>query len=247
MRFRTASVIVVVCALWTFNLSAQDAKSTNAPSVSPILSAHGTNTVNASDGASSLAELPVVTVTARKGAEPAQSTPVSVTAVNADTIEAEGVHTVKDAAIYAPNVNISEFTVRRLSSPFFRGIGASVNNPGITTFYDGVPQFNANSSSIELVDVNQVEFVRGPQSALFGRNTVGGLINFTSRRPALDAWRASVESAAACRGRCRSSSRIWRRTRASRPFCITANTTKFAFLIRSRPLRRSLTPTRPSF
>lgn len=194
MRFRTASVIVVVCALWTFNLSAQDAKSTNAPSVSPILSAHGTNTVNASDGASSLAELPVVTVTARKGAEPAQSTPVSVTAVNADTIEAEGVHTVKDAAIYAPNVNISEFTVRRLSSPFFRGIGASVNNPGITTFYDGVPQFNANSSSIELVDVNQVEFVRGPQSALFGRNTVGGLINITSREPSLSTWRSDFET-----------------------------------------------------
>jgi len=169
---------VAICALSAINLPAQETKTTNAPP----------------SEASSLAELPVVTVTAQKQSQPAQTTPVSVTPVSRDTIENENVRTVRDAAIYAPNVNITEFTVRRLSSPYFRGIGGAVNNPGVTTFYDGVPQFNANSSSIELVDVDQVEFVRGPQGALFGRNTLGGLINITSRAPSLSKWRSEFET-----------------------------------------------------
>ena len=49
-------------------------------------------------------------------------------------------------------------------------------------------QFNANSSSFELLDIDQIEFVRGPQGALYGRNTVGGLVNITSRRPSLKNW-----------------------------------------------------------
>ena len=51
-----------------------------------------------------------------------------------------------------------------------------------------MPQFNANSSSIELLDVDQIEFVRGPQSTLFGRNALGGLINVASARPSTTKW-----------------------------------------------------------
>ena len=82
----------------------------------------------------------------------------------------------------------SEFTARKLSNARFRGIGASPANPSITTLFDGVPQLNTNTASIDLVDVDQIEFVRGPQSALFGRNTLGGLISITSTRPSLSAW-----------------------------------------------------------
>ena len=95
---------------------------------------------------------------------------------------------IREAAIYAPNTYFTEFTARKLSNPRFRGIGSSPANPGITTYLDGVPQLNANSSSIDLIDVEQVEFVRGPQSALFGRNTLGGVINVTSARPSLSDW-----------------------------------------------------------
>jgi iron complex outermembrane receptor protein len=51
---------------------------------------------------------------------------------------------------------------------------------------------NANSSSIELLEIDQIEFVRGPQSALFGRNTLGGLVNITSARPSLAKWTGSI-------------------------------------------------------
>ncbi len=137
-------------------------------------------------------KLPTVTVTAQKEPEDIQKLPVSVTAVTEDVIDQAGIRVVSDLGLYAPNVFFTEFTARKLSNPRFRGIGASPANPAITTFIDGVPQLNTNSSSYDLIDVSQVEFVRGPQSALFGRNTLGGLINVTSARPAFDRWRGTL-------------------------------------------------------
>ena len=79
-----------------------------------------------------------------------------------------------------------------MSNARVRGIGSSPNNPAITTYIDGVPQLNANASSLELLDVDQIEFVRGPQSALFGRNTLGGVVTIASSRPAMAAWTGSL-------------------------------------------------------
>ena len=136
--------------------------------------------------------VPTVTVTAQKEPEDKQRVPVSVTAVSNDAIDSAGIHIVSEAAIFAPNTFFTEWSARKLSNARFRGISSSPNNPGITTYIDGVPQLSANSSSIELLDVNQIEFVRGPQSALFGRNTLGGLVNITSARPSVSAWTGSV-------------------------------------------------------
>jgi iron complex outermembrane receptor protein len=136
--------------------------------------------------------LPAVIVTAQKEPATLQSLPLSVTPITAATLQADDIRYVKDAEMFAPNVFVNEFSARKLSNPYFRGVGSSPNNPGITTYIDGVPQLNANSSSLELVDVQQIEFARGPQGALFGRNTVGGLINITSRRPAM-AWEGGLQ------------------------------------------------------
>jgi iron complex outermembrane recepter protein len=136
--------------------------------------------------------LPPITVTAQKSAEDPQKVPVSLTAVTHETLEDAGVRSVSDAAGYAPNTFFNEFTARKLSNARMRGVGASPSNPGVTSYIDGVPQLNANSSSLELVDVDQIEFVRGPQSALFGRNALGGIVNITSGRPSLKTWSGSL-------------------------------------------------------
>lgn len=136
--------------------------------------------------------LPTVIVTAQRELADVKTVPASVTAVTAEQLKNADVRVVSDAAMFAPNTNFSEFTARKLSNVRFRGIGASPANPSITTYIDGVPQLNANSASIELLDVDQIEFVRGPQSPLFGRNTLGGVINITSAKPALDRWHGSV-------------------------------------------------------
>jgi iron complex outermembrane receptor protein len=132
--------------------------------------------------------MPTVTVTAQKVPEDLQKVPTSVTAVSREAIDGAGIHTINEAAIFAPNTFFTESSARKLSDARFRGIGSSPNNPAITTYLDGVPQLSTNSSSMELLAVDQIEFVRGPQGALFGRNTLGGLVNVTSARPSLSAW-----------------------------------------------------------
>jgi iron complex outermembrane receptor protein len=131
-------------------------------------------------------QLPPLVVTAQKEAADPQTLPVSLDTFSQQTLRDSGATIVSD--LFAPNVYYTEFTARKLSNPRFRGIGASPANPAVATYFDGVPQFNTNSSSIDLLDVGQVELVRGPQSALFGRNSIGGLINVTSVRPSLSGW-----------------------------------------------------------
>ena len=136
--------------------------------------------------------LPDVIVNAQKEAADAQALPVSLTALTKDWLALTGAATVTESGAYAPNAYFSEFSARKLSNARFRGIGSSPANPGITTYFDGVPQLNTNTSNIDLLDIEQVEFVRGPQSALFGRNTLGGLINVASARPSLSRWTGSL-------------------------------------------------------
>lgn len=136
--------------------------------------------------------LPTVIVTAQKEAEDVKAVPASITAVTSDTIVNAGLRVITDGALYAPNTVFTEFTARKVSNARFRGIGSSPGNPAVTTYLDGVPQLNSNSSNIELLDVDQIEFVRGPQSPLFGRNTLGGIVNVTSTRPSTTAWTGSV-------------------------------------------------------
>jgi iron complex outermembrane receptor protein len=136
--------------------------------------------------------LPPVTVTAQKEPADPQTLPVSLTPVPLDALWNGAMTTIGEASMYAPNTFFTDFTARKLSEPRFRGIGSSPANPAITTYIDGVPQLNTNSSSIELLDVGQLEFVRGPQSDLFGRNTLGGLVNITSVRPSLSKWTGSA-------------------------------------------------------
>lgn len=138
--------------------------------------------------------LPPVTVVAQKEPANAQDLPVSVTTVFQDLLQNAGIVSVSGAAIFAPNTFYNEFTARKLSNPIFRGIGSSPANPGVATYIDGVPQLNTNSSSIEFLDVRQVEFVRGPQSALFGRNALGGVVNITTARPSTTRWSGGLSA-----------------------------------------------------
>jgi iron complex outermembrane receptor protein len=139
-------------------------------------------------------QLPPVIVTAQKEPADPQALPVSVTAVPGSVLAGAGVSGIRDAAVFSPNTYFSDFTARKLSNPRFRGVGSSPANPSITTYVDGVPQLNSNASSIDLLDVEQLEFVRGPQSALFGRNTLAGVITVASARPSLTDWSGEISA-----------------------------------------------------
>jgi iron complex outermembrane receptor protein len=133
-------------------------------------------------------QLPPVTVTAQKEPADAERLPISLTAIGGEFLDRSGAHEVSDVGLYAPNTFFSELAARKVSNPSFRGIRSSPSSPRIATFIDGVPHLNTSSSNIELIAVERVEFVRGAQSALFGRDALGGIINITSRIPSLTRW-----------------------------------------------------------
>ena len=122
-------------------------------------------------------------VTARKWEEFAQDVPQSVTVIGSETIEDAGITDIRDAALLAPNVHFTEFSSRRLSFPTIRGIGSGQGDPAVTTYIDGVPQLSVSSTNLPLLDVERIEFLRGPQGTLYGRNSIGGLIHIISKRP----------------------------------------------------------------
>jgi len=122
-------------------------------------------------------------VTARHWVEPLQSVPGGVTVQSADSMKSAGVKDLRDAARYVPNLTLGDFTVRRLTFPYLRGIGSGRNSAAVTTIIDGVPQLSYATANQEFLDVERVEFLRGPQGSLYGRNTLGGAINVVPHLP----------------------------------------------------------------
>lgn len=123
-----------------------------------------------------------VFVNAQKREEPLQNVPASITALGEKTIQDADITSIRDASFYVPNLTLQEFSNRRLSFPFIRGIGSGRNSPAVTTYIDNVPQLSFATSNIELVDISRIEVLRGPQTTLYGRNTLGGVINIFSSK-----------------------------------------------------------------
>ncbi|WP_068079384.1 TonB-dependent receptor [Novosphingobium rosa] len=132
-----------------------------------------------------------IVVTARRRAENIQNVPISVSAFNADTLKARGLSDTTQLANAVPNVmfaSTSSFSgASSTFQGFIRGIGQSdfaVNtDPGVGVYIDGVYIARTVGAVTDLMDVNSVEVLKGPQGTLFGRNTIGGAINITTRDP----------------------------------------------------------------
>ena len=127
-----------------------------------------------------------IEVTARKWNEPLQSVPCSVTVQTSESLQNAGIQDLRDAARYVPNLTLGDFSVRRLTFPYVRGIGSGRNSPAVTTCLDGVPQLSYSTANQQLLDIDRIEFLRGSQGSLYGRNTLGGAINIVPRIPSRD-------------------------------------------------------------
>jgi iron complex outermembrane receptor protein len=132
-----------------------------------------------------------IIVTARKREESLQDTPVSITAFTADNLEARNIDNIGQIGDVTPNLTINtsaSFSGSPSSTAIFlRGIGQvdfTLNtDPGVGLYVDGVYISRSIGGLIDLVDVERIEVLRGPQGTLFGRNTIGGAINVTSKLP----------------------------------------------------------------
>lgn len=139
-----------------------------------------------------------VVVTATRRAESLQDVPISVSVVSADDIEATGTIDMKELSVMVPNFVFAEAPNQGLSFMAIRGMYSRTEpqsigfDSSVGVYVDGVfhsRQFNANAN---MGEVARVEVLRGPQGTLFGRNTISGAVNITTKRPSTDEFYGDV-------------------------------------------------------
>lgn len=130
-------------------------------------------------------EIETLTVTARKQKENVQEVPASITVFNNQSIEDKQIQAVEDLGDIVPNlVFVSEGQNGR-KTPSMRGLNATSFNFTSTTglYVDGVPLLNGAGYESEILDIERIEVLRGPQGTLYGKNTETGVINIITRQP----------------------------------------------------------------
>ena len=141
-------------------------------------------------GADANLVLEEVLVTASRKVENLQEVAMSVSAFTSDFFQDTGVNQLTDLEQYTPNLKITASTDSRTTSIRIRGIGSVGSNSGIDpsvgVFIDGVYQGRAGMSISDLVDVQRVEVLRGPQGTLYGKNTAAGAISVITTLPGPD-------------------------------------------------------------
>ncbi|HAC79492.1 MAG TPA: hypothetical protein DCG06_04295, partial [Deltaproteobacteria bacterium] len=124
-----------------------------------------------------------IVVSARKRQELLEDTPVSVTALSETTLREAGVTRIDDIAELVPNLTFQTSSTGTEALVYIRGVGTpralTSYDPGVGIYIDGIFVPRAQGSLLNVIDIAQVEVLRGPQGTLFGKNTIGGAINLT--------------------------------------------------------------------
>ncbi|WP_435202225.1 TonB-dependent receptor [Qipengyuania sp. 902] len=136
-------------------------------------------------------QLPTIIVSATRRANDVQDVPIAVTAISAEALDRAGVAdiTTLDTVVPSFNLNASGTTTGGMTLRI-RGIGTTGNNAGLESavgvFLDGVYLSRPGVALGDLLDIERVEVLRGPQGTLFGRNTSAGALDIRTRKPELD-------------------------------------------------------------
>jgi iron complex outermembrane receptor protein len=131
-----------------------------------------------------------IVVTANRREQSLQEVPMSVTAFTGDFFEDSGVRDLSGLDQYTPSLKITQGTDSRSTSIRIRGIGSVGTNvgidPSVGMFIDGVYQGRAGMSVADLIDIERVEVLRGPQGTLYGKNTAAGAISIITKKPSVE-------------------------------------------------------------
>jgi iron complex outermembrane receptor protein len=152
----------------------------------PVLAQDGTTPTSAAiEDAQSGDE---ILVTAQRRTESIQDVPIAITAITAQTLRDQNVQSVEDYFALTPNVSFQSNGSRDRKDLSIRGISNQLNpyadvRQGSYAFY--IDEFNvaAATSNPQIVDLERIEVLRGPQGTYFGRNSVGGAINIITKKP----------------------------------------------------------------
>ncbi|HHW2026573.1 TPA: TonB-dependent receptor [Pseudomonas aeruginosa] len=133
-----------------------------------------------------------VTVTARRREEDSQKVPTPITVLGGETLEAQRISRVQDIQQVLPSVNVAYIHARQ-SSVAVRGIGNNPASDGLEgsagIYLDNVYLGRPGMAVFDLLDIEQLELLRGPQGTLFGKNTTAGVLNISTRAPTFTAER----------------------------------------------------------
>ncbi|MFL5788426.1 MAG: TonB-dependent receptor, partial [Flavisolibacter sp.] len=131
---------------------------------------------------SSLKQLDAITVTAEKREDLLQNTAASLTVLNAKQVEDLRLWEAKDLTAIVPNLSSGNSGDER-NVTSIRGITTTSYDPAVVTYIDGVNQFTLDTYIGQLIDIERIEILRGPQGTLYGRNAMGGVINIITKQP----------------------------------------------------------------
>ncbi len=138
----------------------------------------------AADDSTAVAE---IVVTAQKRVEKLQDVPLAVSVVSGAAIAASGAVNLEGAQYLVPTLNFRKSGTTINQSLFLRGVGTSTfsiaGEPSISTVVDGVVYSRAGEAFSDLIDIDRLEVLRGPQGTLFGKNTSAGVVNIITKRP----------------------------------------------------------------
>jgi iron complex outermembrane recepter protein len=138
------------------------------------------------DAAADAGTLQEVVVTARRYSEDVQSVPLAVTALSAATIQTQDITNLEDLNSFVPNFKISaDRATSSTINVYIRGVGQSDPlwgfEPGVGVYIDDVYLARPQTALLDVIDVQDLEILRGPQGTLYGKNTIAGAIKYVTR------------------------------------------------------------------
>ncbi|HNS91908.1 MAG TPA: TonB-dependent receptor plug domain-containing protein, partial [Thauera sp.] len=134
--------------------------------------------------------LPAVTVTANKQSQVLEHVPASVSAFDGEDLQAAGVDSLEGVARMTPGFTFQASGQSGLQPPVMRGLTANVIgfSSSVALVVDGVPTLRGQGFDDNLLGIERVEVLRGPQSTLYGRNAEAGAVSIVTRQPGNDPY-----------------------------------------------------------
>lgn len=109
--------------------------------------------------------------------------PLSASAVTGTAIQNRNITGIKEFSSFIPNLFMPDYGSKLTSPVYIRGIGSKINAPSVGLYVDGIPYFEKSAFDFDFNEVDRIEVLRGPQGTLYGRNTMGGIINVYTKSP----------------------------------------------------------------
>ncbi|MGM0566572.1 MAG: TonB-dependent receptor [Bacteroidota bacterium] len=128
-------------------------------------------------------ELESFEITATKEKDELQQLPMAASALKSRNIDHQEMDDMTELTSRVPNLFMPDYGSKLTSPIYIRGIGSRINSPSVGLYVDNVPYFEKAAFNFEFFDVESIEVLRGPQGTLYGRNTMGGIINVKTKSP----------------------------------------------------------------